>query len=79
MNPETQKQNSTKPLFRLIVVMAILLTLLHIGMFAVWHPSPVILPFPWVIPMLNAIMIVIGSGVSFLALTRYRVLRDPIS
>ena len=79
MNPENNNQKSAKPLLRLIIAAAILLTSLHIVMFAVWRSPPIIVPLPWLIPMLNAIMIVIASGVSFLALMRYRVLRDPIS
>jgi len=79
MSPETQDRKPARPLFRLIITVAILLTLMHIGMFAVWRPAPVIVPLPWLIPMLNAVMIVIASGVSFLALGRYRVLRDPVS
>ena len=79
MNHETSNPKNTKPLLRLIVTVAILLTLLHIGMFAFWRPTPLITPLPWLIPMLNAILIVIASGVGFLALMRYRVLRDPIS
>ena len=79
MNHEPDNPKDTKPLLRLIIAVAVLLTLLHIGMFAVWHPTPIITPLPWLIPMLNAILIVIASGVGFLALMRYRVLRDTIS
>ena len=79
MSPETNNRKSTKPLLRLIITVAILLTMLHIVMFVVWRPDPIINPLPWLIPMLNAIMIVIASGASFLAFMRYSVLRDSIS
>ena len=79
MNPEPNHQSYSKPLLHLLVTVAILLTLLHLAMFVVWRPAPIIHPLPWIIPMLDAIMIVIASSVGFLAMVRYRVLRDPIS
>jgi PAS domain S-box-containing protein len=79
MNLEPNHQSSSRPLLHLIVTVVILLTLMHLAMFVVWRPAPIIQPLPWIIPMLDAVMIVIASSVGFLAMVRYRVLRDPIS
>src|SRR6185369_3425052 len=75
----SRNRNTTAPLLRPFGAAVILLTLLHVAMLVVWRPAPVIIPLPWVIPMLTGIMIVIASSVGFLALVRYRVLRDPYS
>ena len=79
LNTAAPIQNATRPLLRPIVTVAIFLTLLHLAMFVIWRPAPIFVPLPWVIPMITVILVVIASSVSFLALVRYRVLRDSVS
>lgn len=62
-----------------MMAVALLLALAHVAMVLVWRTPPLLFPYPWIVTTLDTVIIVISGAVSFLALGRYQVLRDPAS
>lgn len=72
------------PLTRWLIGLAIALVLLHISIWLFFAPEPVIVglepsipAFTWFIPAVYSFFTAIAASITFLSLTRYRVLRKP--
>lgn len=64
-------------LLRWIVGVAIGLAAAHVALAFIWGPAPVIAVLPWYVPMVFSWAALAAFGIAFLALGRYRVLREP--
>src|SRR5512146_3018850 len=71
--------NARDPLFRTILGTGVLILLLYAGLSLVAGPGEVVLQIPWYNPIMSAFQALAAASVAFLALGRYRVLRDPVS
>ncbi len=62
-----------------ILGMAIILLLAVIFIAVIWGSEPVLGQAPWYVPLISAFIALTALSVSYLALGRYHVLRDPLS
>src|SRR5215211_4354526 len=67
------------PLMLAIIGTAIGLAVLILGVDIYWGPGPVLFQAPWFIPLISAFVALTTLCVSYLALGRYYVMRDPLS
>lgn len=74
---KSYRRTASDRLFRSIVGGTILLAVLFIGLYLRWGTDRVIGETPWYIPMMHSFVGLAAFCVGFLALGRYRVLREP--
>ncbi|NTU80024.1 MAG: GAF domain-containing protein [Chloroflexales bacterium] len=65
------------PFFRAIVGVALLLALMHSVLLPLWRAGPVLVVFPWFVPITSTFLAVTALCASALALGRYQVLGMP--
>lgn len=79
MKINLKKKLLQDPFLLAILGTAIGLALVVVGITVFWGSGQELAEIPWYIPMVSTYSSVTGLCVAFLALGRYRVLRDPVS
>ncbi len=64
-------------LWRWTIALVIGLIVLHGILFALWGGGPVIEVLPWFAPLMDALAVLAGAAIAFLAFGRYMVTREP--
>jgi PAS domain S-box-containing protein len=72
-------QPKTDSLMLAVIATAVGLALLILGLFFSWGPGPILAALPWYIPLISSFVALTAISISYLALGRYHVMRDPLS
>ncbi len=70
-------EQSNGQLMPWLIAVALALAVFHAVVAILWGPGPVIAVLPWYVPMVYSWAAVAAAGIAFVALGRYRVLREP--